>query len=351
MWASAYGEPLSVMRELTLAEASAVRSQLRLEPSPATLDPLYVAADAARSPSLRPVFLCYQGRGETWMHAFHVCEVPGLPWQDASSPYGYGGPLSSSSDPDFLNAAWAACRDWMHAHRVVVEFVRFHPLLANERFYPGAATDNRQVVLLDLQAGPCADGYAARLRSSLRKAEREGLRYEEGPLRGRVREFGAFYRAAMRDIGADSFYEFSDDYFEALSQAPLARLATCVRNGAGGSQEWLAASLLLESSDTLEYHLAGSSAAGRRVAAASYLLDQAARGAQERGLKVFYLGGGTSPEPSNSLLFFKGAFSDLRLTYRTGCTIYNPAAYEEIKARFAPQWARFPERPIFYRTA
>lgn len=342
--------PLSDIEIISPTEAAAIQSRLELGFSPATLDPGYVIADAARSPGLTPVFLCYRSQGEVWMHGFHLGSVPGMPWRDASSPYGYGGPLASSSDPAFLAAAWAGYRNWMRAQRVVVEYVRFHPLVENERFYAGNVADNRKVVLIDFQAGPCEDGYASRLRSTLRKAGRSGIVFREERLADRVGQFGSFYRSAMRDIGAHSFYEFDDAYFERLARTPLVRLVTCVAAGSGG-EDWLAASLLLEWGNTLEYHLAGSSPEGRRVAAASFLLDQAARQAQARGLKVFYLGGGTSPEADNSLLFFKGAFSNARRMYRTGSMVYDPVGYDEIKARYADEWARFPERPIFYRSA
>jgi len=101
----------------------------------------------------------------------------------------------------------------------------------------------------------------------------------------------------------------------------------------------------------LEYHLAATNDEGKKVAASSFLLDQAIRSAELRGLKVFYLGGGTNAEPTNSLLFFKAAFSAARWTYRTGSAIFNEQRYEDLKAKFSLEWSRYPDRPIFYRIA
>lgn len=338
------------MESLTLLEAASIHEKIRFELNPGTLSPLYVAADASREQGLAPTYLCYRSQGEVWMHSFHISDIPGVEWRDAGSPYGYGGPISSSLDPGFLSAAWGAYTDWMSEHDIVVEFVRFHPLLANERFYGGSVADSRQVVAIELQSGECASGYAPRLRSTLRKAERAGLEYWERPLASGVEQFSAYYRRAMRAIGADSFYDFPDRYFEELSTWSPVKLAACVRAG-DSADRWLAASVLIESPDTVEYHLAATNDEGKKVAASSFLLDQAIRSAELRGLKVFYLGGGTNAEPTNSLLFFKAAFSAARWTYRTGSAIFNEQRYEDLKAKFSLEWSRYPDRPIFYRIA
>src|SRR5207249_1304318 len=118
-------------------------------------------ADARRNASLQPAYLAYRSQGECWLHGLHLTEIAGTGLRDASSPYGYGGPVSTTDAPGFLRSAWGAYGEWMREHRVVVEYIRFHPLLANERYYGGSIQENRAVVCVDLE-GDYPAGYAAR---------------------------------------------------------------------------------------------------------------------------------------------------------------------------------------------
>jgi hypothetical protein len=336
------GEPIRV---LAFDEAVALYEKMPVPLRPATLHPAYVVADAARNPLLQPLFLAYEAGGECWLHSLHRTDVPGLSLRDASSPYGYGGPLCSTDDPAFVAAAWQAYVDAMRAQRVVVEYIRFHPMLGNERHYGGKVVESRPVVCVDLEQDDIAGGYAVRQRQALKKAMGAGLVYEETALAGMVREFGAFYRAGMADIGADPFYLFDDGYFEALAASGLARVGWC----RSPDSQMLAAALFLDGPAVREYHLAATSASGRKVSASTFALHHGALAARGRGLRRLYLGGGSDARPDNPLLFFKGSFSPQRLTYRTGWNVFDAHAYAQLQQRFARERAAHPERPIFHR--
>ncbi len=333
------------MRALSFDDAVLQYERVAVPLRPATLHPGYVAADAARNPMLQPLFLSYQANGECWLHGLHVTDVPGTAMRDASSPYGYGGPLCSTDDRSFAAAAWDAYLEWMRGHGVVAEYIRFHPALANERHYGGNVVDSREAVWIDLQQDDIAAGYAVRLRQGLKKAAGAGLVYEEAALGPLARDFAEFYRAGMREIGADPFYLFADGYFEGLAASGLARVGFC-RSAAGA---WLAAALFLDGHGIREYHLAATCAEGRKASASSFVLHEGGLAARARGLRKLYLGGGSDARPDNALLFFKSAFSPQRLTYRTGWTVFDRRRYDELEQRFAPERAAHPERPIFHR--
>ncbi|MBE7940347.1 MULTISPECIES: GNAT family N-acetyltransferase [Ramlibacter] len=332
------------LRSLSLPEAQAFQQALGCERLPGTLSPCYLAGDALRDAALSPRFVAVEEGERRWLHGLHLTDIPGSRWRDASSPYGYGGPVANSRDAGFLVAAWQACHEHLRGEeRVVVEYLRFHPLLANEAGYPGQVLPNREVVSVDLTTDFAA-AYPLRLQQVLRKSARAGLHYGEQPFAPQARAFGAYHRAAMQAMGADAFYVFDDAYFEAMGRCPGARLALVTADGA-----WLAAALLLDGPGVREYHLAATVPEGRRLGASSALLHGAAEAARDAGLRQLYLGGGTDAKPDNPLLFFKGGFSPLRLPYRTGSRVLDPAGYDEVKALFAAQHAAHPQRPIFHR--
>jgi hypothetical protein len=334
------------MQVLDVEAACGVFEALAVPPRPATLHPRYVAADALRDAALTPLYLSIESGGEHWLHGLHTTAIPGTPWRDASSPYGYGGPVSTSDAPDFLRVAWQAYGAWMREAGVLVEYVRFHPLLANDRWYGGRVQDNRAVVCIELSQDDLEAGYSVRTRQAVRKALAAGVVYDEQPFADHARAFGAFHREAMQAMGTDPFYVFGDAYFEAMGRVPGAMLAVCRRSGDEG---WLAAALLLDGAGVREYHLAAASDAGRRHAAASLLLHQAALHARDAGRARLYLGGGTDGSEDNPLLFFKSGFSPNRLGYRTGSAVFDPAAYARLEQRFPQQRAAHPHWPIFHR--
>lgn len=338
------------IRSVSASQYQSLMRELPLAAPPATLCAQYVSADAARDSGLQPWFIVVESESGTWMHGIHVTDIPGTPWRDASSPYGYGGPLSTSSDADFLKRCWDAYAKFMLEQRVVVEYLRFHPLLGNDRFYGGQISDNREVVVVDLEPADFAANYVPRVRSILRKADRQSICYIEADLAGNEQRFVDFHWAAMKAMGVDGFYLFSLEYFCALAATGMARLGVCVRNNdVGIGAAWLAAAIFLESGGTAEYHLAANSADGRTVGASSFLLDQAARSARQRGRKCLYLGGGTDRSAENPLLFFKAGFSPTRLVYRTGSTVFNAAGRDEVKLAYPLEWSAHPDRPIFHR--
>lgn len=338
---------LEEIRSLTLPQAVALHERMEVPLRPATLHPHYVATDAVRNDMLHPAYLSFEAQGECWMHGVHMTDVPGTNYRDASSPYGYGGPLSSTDDPAFLAAAWRAYLAWMRDQRVVVEYVRFHPALGNERHYGGHVVDSRPVVSVDLSSSDITASYAPRLRQTLKKAAGAGLVYDEFELGPHAREFCAYHGAAMRQVKADPFYLFADAYYERLAATGLPRLGICRRGSA--EVPWLAAALFLDGRGMREYHLAATNDEGRRLGASSFALHEGALAARRQGMRKLYLGGGTDASADNPLLFFKAAYSPQRLTYRTGWTVFDATAYDDLKERFASQRAAHPERPIFHR--
>ena len=321
-----------------------------LESVPPTLSAEYVVADASRNALLQPWFVAINSESDAWIHGVHVTEIPGTAWRDASSPYGYGGPIATSTDDEFLRLCWSSYVQFMNEQRIVAEYVRFHPALGNERFYGGNIADNREVVTVDLDGVDVAAGYAPRLRTTLRKADKKAIVYLETDLGASAERFYEFHWSALREMGADSFYLFPLEYFRALAASGVARLAVCVHDdGAMEQGHWLAAAIFLEANVASEYHLAASSREGRALGASSFLLDQAAMSAQRRGRKYLYLGGGTDRNPTNPLLFFKAGFSPKRLMYLTGSTIFNSRGREEVKQAYPDEWRAHSDRPIFHR--
>ena len=307
-----------------------------------TLSPVYCAADAIRTAGLASRHLLFQSDAGFLLHSIHEEAVPegGADWQ---SPYGYGGPIGMGLDEPAQARAWESFDRVAREHKVIAEFVRFHPLANNERFYPGTVCDDRRTVAVDLEAVDLIESYTARGRNTLRKAQRCGLdcTWEDPPRFGQ--EFADFYRAGMNRIGARDFYLFEDAYFMALLAIPYAQMLS-VRRGA----QLLAAGLFLFGPSVVEYHLSATEPEGRALGATNLLLHEAARRAQTEGRAQLYLGGGTDSRHDNALLRFKESFAPAGPLFRIGYRILDAQRYEELRQRY-PEQAGL-RRVLFYRS-
>lgn len=320
---------MSGLRELAPVEAQAWFATMPRQQRLCSLSPAFVQADVHRAAGLRAVHLGFeQGEGR-WLHSFHLREVAGFGWA-AMSAYGYGGPLSSSDDARFIAAAWSAYSDWARSHRVLGEFCRFHPEAGHERFFLGPVRANRATISVDLAVSPVDSQYNALARRKLRRAATIPVRWSRQPQDWRA--FGPFYRRAMAAMGAHERYHFGDAYFEAIASIDGAELCIC-----GEGDDWLSAGAYLFQSrgphddgvgGTVEYHLGASSEAGHASGSAYRMQHAAALEGQRRGLANLYLGGGTTPEPDNPLLFYKRAFSRRERTFHVGNAVHHPALFE-----------------------
>lgn len=325
-------------------EAEGIYQRLPAALHAATLHPRYVMADAWRDSTLEPRFWRYEQAGEVLLHGFHLAGIPGTEWCDLQSPYGYGGPLATTADHDFLRAADEAFLEWAEEQQIIAEFLRFHPMLENWAYYLGEHFRDRETVWVDCTIPDRIMSYEVRQRTAIRKAIKEGVQVKQLSNEELLAAFPAFYRDAMEAMQADKFYFFPDTYFEALFSLPfVSGLAACM------GDEIVAMSLFLRDGIG-EYHLSAKNLKGARHSASSLLMHEAFGEMYESGVDKVYLGGGTSNKPDDPLFFFKAGFSEGRAAFRIGKRVIMPAPYEELKSIYAQRYAENPQRILFYRS-
>ena len=190
-----------------------------------------------------------------------------------TTPYGYGGPVATGADPPVADF-WRGYGDWCSENGVVSTFFRFHPLFANEGLVP----ESVQVEPIGPTVGWRLDqpdlfkGMHGSHRTACRKALKEGVAVDarEGP--GDLSAFSALHDETMRRVGADDFYFFGPEYYEAL--AGLGERLVVFDAVADG--DLVASALCFGSPPWLHYHLGATAEAGRELGASSLLLFEAA---------------------------------------------------------------------------
>jgi lipopolysaccharide/colanic/teichoic acid biosynthesis glycosyltransferase len=282
----------------------------------------YVEASALLEQGARPLLLHRPGRGGGAVLPLLVRDDP----RDATSAYGYGGPLGLGGEvgQDF----WAAYDEWAREVGVVSTFVRFHPLLGN-----AAAGGTMRVQALGPTVGWRLDGapeLAAAMdghhRRLVRRAEREGLTAQVTAAPGSLDGFARLYEETMRRNEAAAFYFFSAPYWQALSRLGDALVQVEVRR----EDVTMAGVLCFATPPWLHYHLGGSSDEGRRLGASHLALLAAAQWAQAHGYTRFHLGGGVGGR-EDSLFEFKRRFCpEGLLTASVGKAVHDVEAYRRL---------------------
>jgi Acetyltransferase (GNAT) domain len=259
-----------------------------------------------------------------------IRDIPGSDGSDATSPYGYPGPLvSGTDDPGFLSEALIAGMATLRAAGIVSVFVRLHPLLnPSPPEGVGDVVFHGDTVSVDL-ALPRTTHWA-QLRGNYRRAINKAIQIGFVARIDRdFEQFDAFkglYQATMVRHSASPYYFFKDAYFDGLRDALGGSLHLCVVEKDGVIA---AAGLFAETNGIVQYHLGGTDEGFARVEPTKLLLHFASGWAKERGNRHLHLGGGVGGA-DDSLLLFKAGFSPLRHAFHTWRAVIDEAEYRRL---------------------
>lgn len=305
---------------------------------------LYYRGDSMR--------LCYavQQRDIAEDERFHGILEPGR-YSDWATPYGYGGPLTDRFNQPDLKEFFRLLLEYCRSNRIVSQFIRFHPLLQNQRGFEQfcAPRKLKQTVFIDTSTRQTIDvNLEARSRSAIKKAEKNAVVIQISKGKEAQAEFIVLYRETMERRNAGGYYRFSNDFFNDFfeNMAGYFDLYRAVLAG-----RTVSAAIILRCNGTLHYHLSASDWAYRSYAPNNLLLYTAACRGAEDGYTRFHLGGGVDIE--DSLLLFKKSFNRHGLIdFYIGHTIFCEEAYRELlelRAAANPQFQKENPFMIQYR--
>lgn len=292
----------------------------------------------------RPVLLhCVGDSGELALPLL-LRPLPGGDGWDATSAYGYGGPVSPGT-PDPV-AVSAALDGWARENHVAASFLRLHPLLDNARLVPAGAelVELGSTVAWDIAPGrDLLPAMHTHHRRAVRKADRAGLDVAVVSPPIDLAEFRALYDGTMRRQEAAAFYFFDDAYWQAMLTESADLGLVLVEGRLEG--QLVAALLCFSDGARLHYHLGASADAARNIGASNRCFLAAAEWGQSRGMQHFHLGGGVGGGSESPLFVFKHrydptseprAFHIAKLVH--DCDRYRALAGTDSTAGFFPPW-------------
>ncbi|MFC3210935.1 GNAT family N-acetyltransferase [Planomicrobium okeanokoites] len=269
-------------------------------------------------------FLDDSGEGEV-AYPFIKREIKedGILFYDITTPFGYGGPLLNVKGDGYKLAAnfLTVFTEYCHAEKIAAEFIRFHPLLNNAEFFK----DHLDLISVH-------NTYTLPLKSAIfhNQTDEHGNSPEYTVKKlGTVKhmfDFLVLYYSTIRmNEDTDSYYFFTNDYFESLVSALGPNLHLF---GAYKENKLLAACYLLAKGEVIYHHLSGTAEGQGVPEAESELRRKIAVWGAENNYLYYHLGGKTLDGLEKSLTSISSKISIDTSTYFISRLVHDKEIYK-----------------------
>ena len=281
----------------------------------------------------RPVILKYVSGNTCIGLPLLVRQVPNSSYYDATSVYGYPGPLCKNLDANFDGQKYAEeLLEYFSENKIISVFSRLNPFIpkqhkALEKI--GQIVKKGVVVSMDLTKDIVQQRseFGRRLKGQLNKI-RKHCYTEKAANDKDFHEFKKLYFENMDRVNAKPMYYFDDEYFNVLTKSSSFSTQTLLAKHKE-TDETIGAGMFIYKNATVHYHLSGTRGDSLPLMPIKLLIDQMRIKANELGLKHFNLGGGLAGA-SDSLLQFKSSFSKNMIDFYVWKLIVDHEAYQKM---------------------
>ena len=239
-------------------------------------------------------------------------EIPGSCKKDATSVYGYAGPLTKNLDQTFNNFTFTKeIQKLFREMNVVSVFSRLNPFIPNQNIALknlGSVTNIGKIVNIDITHDLDTQKklYNRRLKSYINKSR---LLYSVKLLESSsdLDVFINLYYENMRRVNAKRDYFFSKRYFIELfnSKDFKTEILLAIHNK---TNKIIAGAMFIKKNNIVQYHLSGSDERYLNLNPIKMLIDEMRIRASQENYQYFNLGGGLG-SCEDSLFQFKSLFS------------------------------------------
>lgn len=268
-------------------------------------------------------------------------------YYDLETAYGYGGYLTNTDDPGFIQNSLDAHSQKCVEEKIIAEFIRFHPynrIVVNNKIELDFLSLDREAVTIDLTQSSTErwSGYSGTTRNTLRKNPKDF----HFLLTNDIDKFIVMYENTMRKNDAEKFYYFKIDYFTNLLAREDVKLFEIVHKG-----QTINMSFIILGKEIAYYHLSANDSGFSNLNGNYHFIDQACEylKAEYPEISLFHLGGGRTVSPTDSLLAFKSKFSNIRDSYFIAGKIFNPNVYNNFIEEFNSEYPEFEDVKYFLK--
>ncbi len=260
-------------------------------------------------------------------------EIPGTDYFDATSVYGYAGPLQKSIDKHFNNINFLkALNSFFEEEKIVSVFSRLNPFIDHqETILKNAGTIEALSYIVNIDLTKDIDEqrtiFSKTTKRYINKC-RKTFNFKISDKEEDILMFIDLYYENMDRVNAEKKYYFSKQYFldfinsEDFETDVL--LAIDKEN-----EEIISAAMMVKTNNIIQYHISGTRNDYLNISPIRLLIDEMRLKGTKEGYKYFNLGGGLGNQ-EDELFRFKASFSKDFKPFKTWKHIANENVYKEL---------------------
>ncbi|WP_047414378.1 hypothetical protein [Cellulophaga sp. Hel_I_12] len=252
---------------------------------------------------------------------------------DATSVYGYAGPIVSNLEENDLQEFSGALNSFLENEKIIAVFSRLNPLIKNQELVLsrlGTIVELGKVVAikLDETLENQRANYSKITKRYLSKLKKTCTIVKSDTPED-VLKFIPLYYETMNRVSAESSYFFDEAYFLNLMRSTdfKTEIIFAILND---TQEIVSAALMIKTQGKIiQYHLSGTREEYLDKSPLRLIIDQTRINGTEQNFQCLNLGGGIGSK-ADSLFQFKATFSNTYKNFKVWKYIVNQKKYDEI---------------------
>jgi hypothetical protein len=285
-----------------------------------------------------PVLLCYKENGNLIALPLVIrplSMIPGLNisgFKDATSVYGYAGPLSSGQNitKQVINNFHNELKEYISENKIISVFSRLHPLI-NQNYLLDGIGDiilSGKTIAINLRDDKekQKSNYRRDHRYGINKLKRTGAVCLHDLNKEYLDDFFCIYKDNMNRVNANSFYYFDTEYFKMMLNNDGFETHLFVIKF---ENKIICGGIFTLCNGIVQYHLSGTDSNYLKLAPMKLLIDSVREWANDKGAIIFHLGGGLGGA-QDELFKFKAGFSEFENKFYLWKWITQPEVYKEV---------------------
>ena len=256
-------------------------------------------------------------------------------YYDFETAYGYSGPITNSSENEFLEEAWGTFKNYCDNNRIICGIIRFDPFVKNNfDFF-------KKKINLSFE-GPIAiqnyknlkqsndSFYSGSINQKIKKSVKMNIKFYHSDNLYELEKFKEIYIELMKSKNAKQNYFFDKNYFQKISNLDKnIKLFLISLN-----KEVIGGAITLESNNISSIHLSAVKKEYLTAGASVFLRFNIIEFFKKKNFDSINLGGGTTNSENDSLFQFKEKFSNEIRKYFIGKCLFNKNIYNKLCDNF-----------------
>jgi len=263
-----------------------------------------------------------------------VRNIKGTSYKDATSAYGYCGPISKGITRTFDNTQFVeTLKKHLLNNNIISVFARLNPYISKQKvildglveLFPLGKVVN---INLNLDHIIQRQKYHRRLKNHANKSRRncDIIKADNEEL---IEKFASIYKENMIRVNAKKMYFFNKEYFLKLFKSKSFKTEILLATEKE-TNSIISGAVFLKSNNIVQYHLSGTKNEFLHLMPTKLLIDEMRVKATIDGFKIFNLGGGLGANENDTLFKFKSSFSDDYHQFLIWKLITNPKVYNDM---------------------